>query len=162
MPTLNCVTPKSINLHGWWGDNMILGLLGMSESFSEKIEYGQIIKVGSPQSVNKSYYSTFDLIDIEFNKYSSNQVIHIKAQTNGDSSSIRSSIEEKIEEHKRKLEIENALRARYKAGNFKDISPYDFEKIIQELFTNIGYSVFRVGGTSDGGINLKCNNFLAT
>ena len=115
---------KSINLHGWWGDNIVSGLFGLSEVFSEKIEYGQILKVGSSQSTNKSFYSS-DLIDIEFSKYSVNQIIHLRAKTIGDASSIRNSIGEKIAEYKRKIEVENAMRSRYKTGNFNDISPYD-------------------------------------
>lgn len=134
-----------MKIFGWWKFLAFFGL----DSYEEIINYDQIIKV----SVNNTN------INIEFEKLSQTKIIHLKASSFTDAALINDSISKHITENRRKLEIEKSLRIKYKSGDFNTITPHDFEKVIGELFSYMGYSVTHVGGSGDGGIDLKCLNY---
>lgn len=147
-----------LKIFGWWGGgNLILGILGLAKSFSEKINYGEITKV-SFNEVNTAFQNV-KLLNLVFERYSKKQIIRLRVVNPDDTNLIEESISKRIAEHNRKIEIERIMRARYKTGDFRDISPNNFEKVIEELFKFMGYSVMRVGGSGDGGIDLGCRNY---
>lgn len=63
----------------------------------------------------------------------------------------------KQEEEKEEAELERLRKYRHASGDFSDVTPRGFEKIIEELFTEMGYSVTHVGGSGDQGVDLVRN-----
>ena len=80
----------------------------------------------------------------------------IKAEAN------RVLAEEKLtqakEEERKRLELERLKKIKHASGDFNDVTPLQFERIIEELFITMGYSVTHVGRSGDEGIDLVCNN----
>lgn len=62
------------------------------------------------------------------------------------------------EEQRKRLELERLRKSKHASGDFSDVTPMQFERIIEELFTIMGYSVTHVGGSGDQGIDLVCNS----
>lgn len=144
-----------IELSGRWGsENPILAILGLDESFSEEINYNELTKI----SINREKTAIQPTIILEVNKYSKNHIVKLSITNPDDAELIKESISERLAELERKIELERIMRARYKTGDFNEISPNNFEKAIEELFTFMGYSVTRVGGSGDGGVDLRGRN----
>lgn len=139
------------------GKNILLVALGLNEVFSEEIRYSEIKNININRANGASNGS--NIINIEFERKSRINLIQIIATTDSDTFTIKNTILEHIKEYERKIEIQRMLRLRYQSGDFKEISPSNFEKVIGELFTFMGYSVARVGGSGDGGVDLRCHNY---
>jgi restriction system protein len=146
-----------VEISGRWGsDNPILVILGVNESFSEEINYSELTGI-SVHSENTAFHH-MPLLNLEVEKFSKKHIVKLKVVNPDDVELIKESISERLTELKRKVEVERIMQARYKTGDFKEISPYHFEKVIEELLTCMGYSVTRVGGSGDGGVDLRGRN----
>lgn len=125
-----------------------------------KISYDQITSI----IVNKNDNSGKpEFVNIRFNDNSVRRYVNFQVERMGDGNIIENSIakqlkiiQQKKEMEIRKKEIEKLMRVRYRSGNFEGVSPDDFENIIMELFTFIGYSVVKLGHSGDQGIDLSC------
>lgn len=95
-------------------------------------------------------------IHIFYSNNESTRGVRLDNKYREDGSQIYFALEEHWKKYKRRIELEQALLIKYRAGNFEDIHPHDFEKLVGELFTNMGYLVNHVGGISDGGVDLVC------
>jgi len=71
-----------------------------------------------------------------------------------DAIQIKNIAEEKCINYKRKIEVENLMKARYRSGDLSGITPSQFEKLIFDLFTSMGFYVEQTGRTGDEGIDL--------
>lgn len=101
------------------------------------------------------YSGGVEVVKIRTNR---NEAICLEIKKPGDGYLIESTIQKHIQEYSRKIELQKLIRARFRAGIIDDVSPNDFEKLIGELFTFMGYSVIRTGRSGDGGIDLSCRN----
>lgn len=122
------------------------------------VEFAEICKMN--QVKNKT---NRDLLEIEYCHNGESKFIKIEETYSSNAfeteiSRLKQRIDAGIENHLRKLEISRIMKERHKSGDFKDVSPYEFEKIIEELFTFMGYSVIRIGRTGDGGVDLTGKN----
>jgi hypothetical protein len=145
---------NEIEYMGW----SFVGLGWSSNKYS--IGYGELTDVQTKESGNP--FVNEDIINIQCNKFGKPETLSLKANQAGDTSLIKAALSKHVEDYNRKVEIEKLMRVRYRAGNFDGISPNDFERVIQELFTGMGYSVLKTGHSGDEGIDLICKNYATS
>lgn len=140
-----------LDIYGRTLFNDVFGIIFGDKTASFRVHYSDIKSV----SCQTNSHSGSDIVRITDNQ---GGAISLRSNEPEDAYRIETVVRKHMDDFSRKVELEKLIRSRYRAGIIDDITPYDFEKLIGELFTFMGYSVIRIGGSGDGGVDLQCMN----
>lgn len=147
-----------------WTKDLFSELAGHSYSTPEFYDYTYYFRWDDIKDViinqQESYTGSTAILDLQIDKSGQRDLIRLQIKNIVEARTIQRVILDAIVRYNRKRELERLTKERYKVGNLDGITPAQFERLIYELFTCMGYSVFHIGGSGDQGIDLECRSKL--